>query len=127
MRNTLALGVIILGTLLLVSAIKGWTMMTTIQVMVGTKPWDTPSEAPKSGTIPGRATASQKDRPGYADDQLEKNPDGSWKRDGDGNIILKPGATPFDPQQAGITGPTAQKNNTPKTYQKPADNTMAAF
>lgn len=102
MRNTLALGVIILGAIIMISAIKNWKIATTLQVVTGQKPWDTAADGGGStgNTISGTATANAKDRPGFHSEDLEKNPDGSWKRDSDGYIIIKPGAQPFDVAQA---------------------------
>lgn len=103
MKNTLAIGVIIMGTLLIISAVKNWSFIVTLQVITGQKPWDTPGGSAGGGggsTIPGRATANAKDRPGWKDEALEKNADGTWKRDSDGYIVIKPGAVPFDIGQA---------------------------
>jgi len=101
MKNTLAIGVILLGSIMVMASVKNWKMVTAIQVITGQKPWDTPADGggasgsssgnPFDRTVPGNATPNEKDRPGYTDDQLEKNPDGTWKRDANGYIVIKPG------------------------------------
>lgn len=96
MKNTLALAIILLGGMLVYGGYKDYSFADTIRFFTGQKLQNPP---PPSGTIPGTPTANPKDRPGYKDDQLQKNPDGSYKRDSNGYIELKPGATPFDPSQ----------------------------
>lgn len=109
MRNTLALGIVILGAIIMISAVKNWKLATTLQVVTGQKPWDSPADGGGADgaagglggrTIDGTPSANAKDRPGFRSEDLEKNPDGSWKRDSDGYIIIKPGAKPFDYAQA---------------------------
>lgn len=128
MRNTLAIGVIMLGSLMMVAAVKNWSMAVTLQVITGQKPWDTPGGESSGGssgkTVPGRATAAAKDRPGFKDEALERNPDGSWKRDSDGYIVIKPGGVPFDVPQANKYRKPDEKEwtvNGQKTAKDPKD------
>ena len=99
MKNTIALAAVIFGGVMLYSAIANKSTANVIRVALG-QPEDPTENGVGGNVITGRATASAKDRPGYANDQLMgKDEKGEWLRDADGYIILKPGAVPFDPSK----------------------------
>ncbi|ARK07708.1 hypothetical protein Toil_gp25 [Rhodococcus phage Toil] len=93
MKNTLAIGAILLGGIMVYAGFKNWTLADTIRFFAG---MEQSGLAP--GTIRGNAVPDPNDAPGYKDEQLERNPDGSFKRDENGNMIPKAGEVPFAQQ-----------------------------
>lgn len=68
MRNTLAIGIILAGSVLILSAFKNWKLLTTLQVILGMKPWDYHADGggrSMSGTIAGNAVTGNQNNPAY--------------------------------------------------------------
>jgi hypothetical protein len=94
MKNTLAIGAILLGGIMVYAGYKNWTLADTIRFFAGQE-----QSGLAPGTVRGNAVPDPNDAPGFRDDQLERNDDGSFKRDEQGNMIPKPGEVPFKEQQ----------------------------
>lgn len=92
MRNTLALGIILLGSVLILSAFKNWKLLTTIQVILGMKPWSYHADGggrSMSGTIAGTPTPGAANTTNPNAGSMSVPPGHTWSKKGQ-NAKLQP-------------------------------------